>query len=110
MKVIKFIPILLLGASLSMAFIRPDDNTDAREKVERAVTLWADATFEFYDGVRFENFKEVPTQEAFALETKIETLKEFQTELKAAFEKGELKKTKEELNKQLSKIDRQVDS
>jgi hypothetical protein len=101
---------LATAALFSFAFIAPADQDEIREKVEKSVLQWADNTFEFYDGARFENFKEVPTQEAFALETKIETLKEFKVELNDMFQKGELKKTKEELDKQQAKIDRQIDS
>jgi hypothetical protein len=105
----KTIAVLFLAVAVSWAFTMPDDVT-AQEKVERAALQWADNTFEFYDGARFENFQEVPTQEAFALATKIETLKEFKVELADGVKKGEIKKTPEELEKQLKKIDRQVDS
>src|SRR5688572_16613582 len=109
-KTLSAVTAVLIAAVFSLGFIAPADETANREEAERAVLNWADATFEFYDAPRFENFKEVPTQELFVLETKIETLKEFKVELNDLFKKGELKKTKEELDKQLAKIDRQVDS
>ncbi len=81
-----------------------------QELTEKSVLEWADKTFEFYDGPRFEKFQMIPSNEYFKIETQVEGLKEYKEELKAGFQAGEIKKTKEEFDAQLKKLDRKIDS
>lgn len=107
----RFLPFFaMLMLASGYAFIPVADSNPAQENVEKSVLLWADKTFEYYDGVRFENFTVVPSNEQFIVETKIETLKEFKAEMKTSFTNGELKKTKEQFDTDQKKIDRKIDS
>lgn len=81
-----------------------------QELVEKAVLEWADKTFEYYDGPRFEKFQLIPSDQYFKLENQISSLKEYKDELKQSFTAGEIKKTKEEFDASLKKLDRKIDS
>lgn len=83
---------------------------EAEEFAEKSVLDWADKTFEFYDGARFENFHEIPSQEQFIIETKIATLQEFMIDKEAAFNSPTNKKTKTEFDLGQAKLSRKVDS
>ena len=103
----------LLCAFIFLAFsfkstVPPGD--DAQEFAEKSVLGWADKTFEFYDGARFENFHEIPSQEQFIIETKIATLQEFMLDKEAAFKSPENKKTKTEFDLGQNKLSKKIDS
>lgn len=87
-----------------------EPSTEEKDYVEKSVLAWADKTFEFYNGARFEQFKAAPSDAYFKLENQVESLKEYRDELKANFASGELKKTKEEVDKMVAKTDRKIDS
>lgn len=103
-----FIAVLLLTLKI---FLQSQSMSDHQiSMVEKSVLAWADASFEYYDGSRFENYELVPSNELFVLESKIEGLKEYREEIKQNFQSGELKKTREEVDKILARTDRKIDS
>lgn len=79
-------------------------------QVERAVINWASETFEYYEGPRFENYKKLPTKEQYKLENQIADLKEYKTEMTDEYNSGNLKKTKEEFEKNINTINAKIDS
>jgi len=106
---------LLLSAFIGLGFgwysnYSPGGKTLDQEMVEKAVLEWADKTFEFYDGPRFEKFLMVPSDQYFKLENQVNALQEYREEIKQNFAAGEVKKTKEEFDLQLKKLDRKIDS
>ena len=62
------------------AFKKPAVRTEQEEMAEKSILLWADNTFEFYDGARFENFHEIPSLEQFIIENKFLALQDFISE------------------------------
>lgn len=106
-RVIYIFPVLLLFAFYSK---NKAAKTDAQELVEKSVLEWADKTFEYYDGPRFEKFLPIPTDQFSILEGKVESLKEYRDEMKQSFSAGEIKKTKEEFDLTIKKLDRKIDS
>lgn len=87
-----------------------EPTVEEKDYVEKSVLAWADKTFEFYNGARFEQFKAAPSDVYFKLENQVEGMKEYREELKANFASGELKKTQEEFDKIISRTDRKIDS
>ncbi|HLP13558.1 MAG TPA: hypothetical protein VK177_16600 [Flavobacteriales bacterium] len=104
----------LAGSVAMMAFsaVMPAQKAqgEAQELAEKSVLLWADKTFEYYDGPRFENFHEIPSQEQFIIENKILVLQEFMLEKEEMFKSPENKKTKEEFDASQAKLTRKIDS
>lgn len=81
-----------------------------QDLVEKSVLDWADKTFEFYDGARFEKFEASVSTDYMKLQSKLEGMKEYKTELSDQFASGELSKTKDEFDKMVKKTDRKIDS
>lgn len=81
-----------------------------QDMVEKSVLAWADKTFEFYDGARFEKFEAAVSTDYMKLQSKLEGMKEYKTEISDQFTAGELNKTKEEYDKMVKKTDRKIDS
>ncbi len=110
MKKIYALSVLIIFGSY--AFVTPvgEKATEAQEFAEKSVLGWADKTFEFYDGARFENFAEIPSQEQFIVENKIMMLQEFFTDQESMFKEGKSKKTKEEFDASQKKTSRKIDS
>lgn len=103
---------LIIVALAALAFVtrRTPVSSAEQELVEKAVLDWADQTFEYYDGPRFEKFVMIPSDQYAILEGKVESLTEYREELKQNFASGEMNKTKEEFDKTLGKLDRKIDS
>lgn len=101
---------LLLGWFSVLAILSFKAADDKQEFAEKGVLDWADKTFEYYDGSRFENFHEIPSQEQFIIENKIVALQEFMTEMDASFKAGELKKTQAEFEASQKKTSKKIDS
>lgn len=107
----KFYAAILFAACIvTMSFTLRFTPGEAEEFAEKGVLTWADQTFEFYDGARFENFQEIPSQEQFILENKIMILQEFMTDQESMFNSGQSKKTKEEFDASQKKTSRKIDS
>lgn len=85
-------------------------STPEQEMVEKSVLEWADKTFEYYDGPRFEKFLLIPSDQFFKLENQVSSLKEYREELQQSFAAGEIKKTKEDFDLTIKKLDRKIDS
>jgi hypothetical protein len=83
---------------------------ESQDMVEKSVLAWADKTFEYYDGARFEKFEAAVSTEFMKLQSKLEGMKEYKTEISDSYTSGELGKTKEEFDKIISKTDRNIDS
>ena len=81
-----------------------------QDMVEKSVLDWADKTFEFYDGARFEKFEAAVSTEYMKLQSKLEGMKEYKTEIADQFTSGSLNKTKDEYDKMVKKTDRKIDS
>jgi hypothetical protein len=81
-----------------------------QDLVEKSVLAWADKTFEFYDGARFEKFEAAVSNDYMKLESKLQGMKEYKTELSDQYTSGSLNKTKEEYDKMIKKTDRKIDS
>lgn len=96
--------------AFSPVFPQATADNNAQELAEKSILLWADKTFEYYDGPRFENFHEIPSQEQFILENKILVLQEFMMEKEEMFKSPENKKTKEEFEAGQAKISKKIDS
>lgn len=103
--------ILLLVVALAYGFMLPKaDRSPEEELAEKSVLNWADKTFEFYDGARFENFHEIPSQEQFILENKIMMLQEFMSDQETMFNSGEYKKTKADFDASQKRVSKKIDS
>lgn len=106
--------LFILFATVSFALMQKtsvhEANTENQDLVEKAVLDWADKTFEFYDGARFEKFEASVSTEYMKLESKLEGMKEYKKEIADQYAAGELKKSKEEFDKMISKTDRKIDS
>jgi hypothetical protein len=83
---------------------------EQQDQVEKSVLAWADGTFEFYDGARFEKFEAATSTEYMKLASKLEGMKEYKKEMADNYAAGELNKTKEEFDKMVVKTDRKIDS
>lgn len=92
------------------AFTVPALRTEQEEMSEKSILLWADNTFEFYDGARFENFHEIPSQEQFIIENKILAMQEFMSEQEEMFRNGEIKKSQSDFDLSQKKLGRKIDS
>lgn len=92
------------------AFKKPASRTEQEEMAEKSILIWADNTFEFYDGARFENFHEVPSQEQFIIENKILVLQDFMSEQDQMFKAGEIKKSQGDFDLMQKKTTRKIDS
>lgn len=106
--------LVLFFNSVPLAFMQkplagsnPPDNQDL---VEKSVLDWADQTFEFYDGAKFEKFETSVSTDYMKLQSKLEGMKEYKTEIANQFTSGSLNKTKEEYDKIIKKTDRKIDS
>lgn len=107
--------LFLAGAGFAyMQKNNPGGNTVTAEQnkdmVEKSVLDWADKTFEFYDGARFDKYEVATSTEYMKLENKLTGMKEYKQEMTDMFAKGELNKTKEEFDKMMAKNDRKIDS
>ncbi|MBX7093307.1 MAG: hypothetical protein K1X56_01185 [Flavobacteriales bacterium] len=108
---IVFTSAILFVLVLIYAFRIPEiSSSPEQEMVEKSILEWADKTFEYYDGPRFEKFLVIPSNDFFKLENQVSSLKEYREELKQNFAAGEIKKTKEEFEASLKKLDRKIDS
>lgn len=106
-------PFYLVAAvvlSFLYAFTTPAPRSEQEEFAEKSILQWADNTFEFYDGARFENFHEIPSQEQFIIENKIVALQEFMSEQDQMFKAGEIKKSQVDFDLSQKKITRKIDS
>lgn len=95
---------------LAFNWFQKAPKTPEQELSEKAILEWADKTFEYYDGPRFEKFMTIPTDQFSILQSKVESLKEYKDEMKQSYAAGEIKKTKEEFDLTLKKLDRKIDS
>ena len=82
---------------------------DVQKKVEDAVISWADATFEFYDAPRFENFETEPHPDFYMLQMQLQTLQEFKEEIVFNFNEGNSDRTEEKLTEDTIKINQNMD-
>lgn len=87
-----------------------DNAAEHQSMVEKSVLEWADVTFEFYDGARFEDLEVATSKEYYKTEAKLNGFKEYKVEMKDMFDSGQLKKTKEEFDAMMKKTDRKIDS
>jgi hypothetical protein len=96
------------------AYMQPGGNTaistENQDMVEKSILDWADKTFEFYDGARFEKFEAATSTDYMKLSSKLEGMKEYKQEISDQFASGELSKTKDEFDKMMSRTDRKIDS
>jgi len=105
---------LLLSAS---ALLRSNPNhssivfsAEQQDMVEKSVLDWADKTFEYYDGARFEKFEAAVSAEFEKLSAKLEGMKEYKQEISDQYKAGELNKSQEEFDKMIKKTERKIDS
>lgn len=87
-----------------------DNAAEHQSMVEKSVLEWADVTFEFYDGARFEELEVATSKEYYKLEAKLNGFKEYKTEMKDMFDSGQLNKTKDEFDAIMNRTDRKIDS
>lgn len=103
-------------SSASVAFMQQSgggvtaSSAENQDMVEKSILEWADKTFEYYDGARFEKFEAAVSTEFMKLESKLEGMKEYKKEIADQFAAGELNKTREEFDKMILKTDRKIDS
>lgn len=105
-----FYPLSVITICFLCAFKYSTPATEQEEFAEKSVLLWADNTFEFYDGARFENFHEIPSQEQFIIENKITAMQEFIAEQDQMFKAGEIKKSQADFDISQKKLGKKVDS
>ncbi len=87
-----------------------DNATQHQSMVEKSVLEWADITFEFYDGARFEELEVATSKEYYKLEAKLNGMKEYKTEMSDMYSAGQLNKTKDEFDAMMKRTDRKIDS
>lgn len=106
--------LVLFFTSVPLAFMQKtsagSNPTDNQDLVEKSVLAWADKTFEFYDGAKFEKFEAAVSIDYMKLQSKLEGMKEYKTEIAQQFTSGSFNKTKEEYDKIIKKTDRKIDS
>lgn len=94
----------------SSPVVTTNASPEQQDMVEKSVLSWADKTFEYYDGARFEKFEAATSTEYMKLESKLEGMKEYKKEIADQFAAGELNKTREEFDKMVARTDRKIDS
>jgi hypothetical protein len=102
--------LILAFVSTGFSYFNTAGHSNEQDLSEKNILAWADRTFEYYDGPRFEKFMTVPSDAYFKLENQVNGLMEYREEYKTAFTAGEIAKSKPDFDASLAKLDRKIDS
>lgn len=81
---------------------------EIKKNAEEAILKWADATFEHYEGSRFENFLMSPSPEYYAMSVMKEEYLTFKDEIIYNFNEGKSDRTEEQVQKDTQNISNKI--